>query len=463
MFKLLPLENGYDDNGAVVSDHSSEYPVPCCPQSKSGISIDKNTRKLSSLSRNDQSRLLVAATRDLEPQSDFEDTSTSIPDPYTPRIRLNPDVSAPVAVEAVSEEHQYRYRRARAAITWLDLNIVCNMMDAQYSINTYDENGVTLLFHAFFGKAFSIARFLVQHGANYLLCSNLRDKDRGSDLIHFMLDNQMRLTDCCDRKYDLSSSIREIVSIPGKDWLQSRDTPSRLKPFERAVKMNSPDLIASLINAGAKASSTTAFTLSILQSAALTSSDNKIIYQLFSVGARVNQIDGDDTTPLHYAVEADDAHTAYWLLQTGADVDAANRDGVTPLHLASFREILELLLKHKPRVTCTQPWRVELTGRRFGHLLKTINARSTPLHVAAGDYCKPELVRLLLGYMSWDLIWMKDVRGLTALSIAEKEQNRSAINMLRFCLAEGCPPPVFRGINYCMDRDSSLGAGLMAA
>src|SRR5579872_3544904 len=45
--------------------------------------------------------------------------------------------------------------------------------------------------------------------------------------------------------------------------------------------------------------------------------------------------DSDGTTPLHWAVRANDLDAAQRLLHSGANPDAANRYGVTPLSLAA--------------------------------------------------------------------------------------------------------------------------------
>jgi len=45
--------------------------------------------------------------------------------------------------------------------------------------------------------------------------------------------------------------------------------------------------------------------------------------------------DPDGTTPLHWAVRANDLDAAQHLIHAGANPDAANRYGVTPLSLAA--------------------------------------------------------------------------------------------------------------------------------
>ena len=52
--------------------------------------------------------------------------------------------------------------------------------------------------------------------------------------------------------------------------------------------------------------------------------------------AEVNAADPDGTTPLHWAVRADDLDLATRLVQAGATVRVANRYGVSPLSLAAL-------------------------------------------------------------------------------------------------------------------------------
>src|SRR5213593_1453625 len=54
-----------------------------------------------------------------------------------------------------------------------------------------------------------------------------------------------------------------------------------------------------------------------------------------SASTLVNAPDADQTTPLHWAVRADDLELVQMLLRAGADAKAANRYAVTPLSLAA--------------------------------------------------------------------------------------------------------------------------------
>jgi ankyrin repeat protein len=75
------------------------------------------------------------------------------------------------------------------------------------------------------------------------------------------------------------------------------------------------------------------------------------LFSIFAVccfAADINAPEPDGTTPLHWAVRADDLAKVNQLLAAGADVKAANRYGVTPLYLAcqnANAAIIERLLK----------------------------------------------------------------------------------------------------------------------
>ncbi len=68
---------------------------------------------------------------------------------------------------------------------------------------------------------------------------------------------------------------------------------------------------------------------------AIQSGDRVAIRQLLKDPAQVRAVEPDGTTPLHWAVRADDVETSVLLLRGGADANAANRYGVTPLSLAA--------------------------------------------------------------------------------------------------------------------------------
>jgi uncharacterized protein len=80
---------------------------------------------------------------------------------------------------------------------------------------------------------------------------------------------------------------------------------------------------------------------------AIQSGNKAAIRALLKDPAAVKAADGDGTTPLHWAVRADDLETSQLLVKAGASATAANRYGVTPLSLAAMNgnaTIVQLLL-----------------------------------------------------------------------------------------------------------------------
>jgi len=73
-----------------------------------------------------------------------------------------------------------------------------------------------------------------------------------------------------------------------------------------------------------------------------------LLFAVVGFGADINAAEPDGTTPLHWAVRADDLAKVNKLLAEGADAKAANRYGITPLYLACQNAnpaMIERLLK----------------------------------------------------------------------------------------------------------------------
>src|SRR5688572_25662615 len=76
--------------------------------------------------------------------------------------------------------------------------------------------------------------------------------------------------------------------------------------------------------------------------------DTAAIRALLDRRSEVNATEPDGTTPLHWAVHANDAATVTMIVRAGANVTAANRYGVTPLMLAAAGgnvKVIEALLE----------------------------------------------------------------------------------------------------------------------
>lgn len=97
--------------------------------------------------------------------------------------------------------------------------------------------------------------------------------------------------------------------------------------------------------------------------------------------------DDEETSALHYAIEARSLECVKILLENGAHVNEKCRvktTGVTPLHLAAIEDVPDIgkvLIEHKADIAARD------------------NTFSTPLHRAA-EYMCPNMTKVLLSNMS---------------------------------------------------------------
>lgn len=104
---------------------------------------------------------------------------------------------------------------------------------------------------------------------------------------------------------------------------------------------------------------------------AVKSGNGQTVRTLLRQRADVNVREPDGTTPLHWAVQADDLEATQLLIRAGARVDAANRYRVTPLSLAAVNgnpTIIDTLLKAgaDPNTVLPEGETVLMTAARSG-------------------------------------------------------------------------------------------------
>jgi uncharacterized protein len=150
--------------------------------------------------------------------------------------------------------------------------------------------------------------------------------------------------------------------------------------------------------------------------AAVKRRDVAAVRSLVQARVNVNAPEGDDTTALHWAVQADDIEMTMALIESGANVTLANRLGVTPLALAATNgsdRLIDALLKAgaNPNEASPEGETVLMTASRSGSasavalLLEagsTVNAAEswrgeTALMWAAAQN-HADIVRLLVGH-----------------------------------------------------------------
>jgi uncharacterized protein len=141
--------------------------------------------------------------------------------------------------------------------------------------------------------------------------------------------------------------------------------------------------------------------------------DAAAVMSLIRAGIDVNVPEGDGTTALHWAVEADDIQTAAALIKAGARVTIANRLGVTPLMLAATNAnatMIDALLKAgaNPNEASPEGETVLMTAARAG------NRKAVSMLIEAGASVN--------AIESW--------RGETALMWAAAENHAGAVKLL---------------------------------
>ena len=141
--------------------------------------------------------------------------------------------------------------------------------------------------------------------------------------------------------------------------------------------------------------------------------DAAAVTSLIRAGVDVNVPEGDGTTALHWAVQADDIQTAAALIKAGARVTVANRLGVTPLMLAATNgnaTMIDALLKAgaNPNEASPEGETVLMTASRAG------NHKAVSMLIEAGASVN--------AIESW--------RGETALMWAAAENHAGVVKLL---------------------------------
>lgn len=124
---------------------------------------------------------------------------------------------------------------------------------------------------------------------------------------------------------------------------------------------------------------------------AVRSGNRQAVQQALREKADVNQVASDGTTPLHWAVRADDVAMTEMLLAAGAKATAVSRTGVTALALAAANgnaAMIEALLKAgaDPKTVSSEGETVLMTAARSGSApaVKALLARGADVNAKEG-------------------------------------------------------------------------------
>ncbi|MCX6878682.1 MAG: ankyrin repeat domain-containing protein [Verrucomicrobia bacterium] len=138
----------------------------------------------------------------------------------------------------------------------------------------------------------------------------------------------------------------------------------------------------------------------------------EIALLLLESGAKSDRRDASQRTVLHLAVERANLVLVNALMKSGAKPDLRDKDGWTPLHHAAAKNQLEIA-------------KALLNGGANPMTLSELGG--TPLHEAAASG-GAEMVQLLLDHKVDPTV--KSTQGVTALDIAKKYNNQSAVGIL---------------------------------
>ncbi|MDH5757569.1 MAG: ankyrin repeat domain-containing protein, partial [Nitrospinota bacterium] len=138
-----------------------------------------------------------------------------------------------------------------------------------------------------------------------------------------------------------------------------------------------------------------------------------IVRLLLSKGARVNEMDSNDSTALMRAVNSDSADVALLLIEKGARLEVKDNMGQAPLHLAAYMgklEMVALLIENNAVID-----------------YKTMFGKTPLMFAAERNFL--DVVKLLL--KKGAKINSKDDRGNTALSLAIRSGHGEMVEFLR--------------------------------
>lgn len=230
-----------------------------------------------------------------------------------------------------------------------NLKVVQQYIEENYSPDTADSSGKTIITHAASAGKYSVAEYLLSKGAN----PNRGDK-RGYSLMHILAGNSSKAS--MDFMYKvLSSGARtEDIAFDG-------ETPAAIlirKGNTAGIQMflDKGDFMPDR-NAGGVPAIIYAYKYRQVN----------IVKLLADKDAKLNVYDEKKTPLLHLAVEKNDFETVKYLIEKGAQVDIKNLSGETPLLVAAVKGN-SLIMQHLIEKEADQD-AVDSGGRNILHKL----------------------------------------------------------------------------------------------
>ena len=216
--------------------------------------------------------------------------------------------------------------------------------------------------------------------------------------------------------YNENPDIIKSLINAGAD-VKARAEVKRTPLHVAAAYNENPDIIKSLINAGADVKARAEVKRTPLHYALYNNKNPDVVKVLLDAGADPNAREYDDRTPLHTAAEDNEnPDVVKMLLDAGADVKARAKYRKTPLHYAAASndnpDVIKVLLDAgaDPMVRNNWDWtplHLAAEDNDNPDVIKVLldagadpNARSnfgrTPLHLAAEDNDNPDVIKVLL-------------------------------------------------------------------
>ena len=204
----------------------------------------------------------------------------------------------------------------RRPIDWAATAGYLPLVELLATKNTSDLSGT--LYLAIQQQQVSIARFLLEHGAN----SN----------IHYRASNTEMPLHLAARQGNVEAVKLLLEHGADVNGLEQNNST----PLVYAASGTSKEIVELLFAKGAIISQKPGY-WTIFQHWALGAGDTNVATVLLSHGAKVNAKDSEGKTPLHFAAQQGTFQAVEWLLKNGADVNGKDNKGVTPLSLTKIR------------------------------------------------------------------------------------------------------------------------------
>lgn len=195
--------------------------------------------------------------------------------------------------------------------------------------------------------------------------------------------------------------------------LNRRDEQSQLTALEHAAESGNPEIVRTLVRAGARADLKDEFGRTALMRLGEKATAD-VVRELLSAGAKVNERDDSGKTAVMYAASNNSAAVVKELIDNGAKIDFKDEDGKTALMLAAANDDED-----------------RLTAKLFIDAGAAVNDRDndgkTPLMIAAeeGD---PKTVKLLILFGAE--VNERDKEGCSALILVAGTSDEESVREL---------------------------------